>query len=326
MAAPDQSRIVEALSAYWRTAALIAAIDLDLFTVLGRGARTAAQLARACAADVAATRTLCDSLVSLGLLRARRGRYASAPDAARFLDTRSPDALAGASRFFAGPAVTRAFAGLAGTIRRGRGAGGAVSRIGVWTSFARETFGLRQQLAEDIAAHLRRRRLGRGRILDVGAGASPLGIALLRRARTASLVVQDRGPVVAEARRRAAAAGVGDRVATLPGEAAMVDWGGPFDLVLMVNVLDYFSAADRERLLGKARAALRPGGSLVVAAPLLDSGRHSPPDAVAYNLLLLALQSPGHPSTAREMRQQLRRAGFTSVTRCATPSMILARR
>lgn len=326
MAAPDPSRVLDALSAYWRTAALEAAIDLDLFTELGCGTRTVAQLATACGADGAATRTLCDSLVSMGLLRARGARYASAPDAARFLDTRSPDALAGASRFFAAPAVTRAFAGLAETVRRGPGPGGAASRPGVWTSFARETFALRRQLARDIADHLRRRRLARGRILDIGAGASPLGIALLRRARTASLVVQDRGPVVTEARRRAAAAGLGDRVATLPGDAATVDWGGPFDLVLMVNVLDYFGRVDRNRLLRKARAALRPGGSLVVAAPLLDEGRQSPPDAVAYSLLLLALQSPGRPSTAREMRQQLRRAGFTSVTRCASPSMVIARR
>lgn len=322
----DPSHRRDPLSAYWRTAAFTAAVDLDLFRVLGRGARTAAELARALHADAAAVRTLCDALVSMGFLHSSRGRYCRTSRAVRFPEAPSAGALAALPRFFKAPPVKRAFASLSETVRRGPSAEGAASRVGVWTSFAEQTSALRQQLADDIADCLVGRRLVGGRILDIGAGGSPLGIALLRRARTASLIAQDRAAVVAVARRRAAAAGVGDRLVTLPGDALTVDWGGPFDLVLMVNVLDYLAGADRARLLRKARAALRPGGCLVVAAPLLDDSRQSPPDAVAYALMLLALQSPGQPSTTRELRQWLRRARFATIIRCSSPSMMLARR
>lgn len=326
MPATDLAPMFDALSAYWQTTALRAATDLGLFAALGRGALTATELALALDADAAATRTLCDALVSMGRLRHRHGRYRPALKAAPRPASRSAGTRRALPRFFRAPLVDAAFAGLAGTVLRGPAAGGAAGRADVWTAFAKETSALRRQLAEDIADALGRRGLAGGRILDVGSGASPLGITLLRRARTASLVVQDLAPVVAVARRRAAAAGVGKRLTTLPGDAVTTDWGGPFDLVLMVNVLDYFSGADRAKLLRKARAALRPGGVLVVAAPLLDEGRRSPPDAVAYAVLLLALQSPGAPSTSRELRQQLRRARFAAVTRCASPSMLLARR
>ena len=48
MGSSDPSRIVDVLCAYWQTATLTAAIDLGVFSALGSGARTAAELARAC--------------------------------------------------------------------------------------------------------------------------------------------------------------------------------------------------------------------------------------------------------------------------------------
>jgi SAM-dependent methyltransferase len=326
MPAPDPSRIIDALSAYWQTAAIRAAIDLGVFTALGRRARTASQIAADCGADAAALGRLCDSLVSLGLLRARKGRYRSTAEAARFLDARSPDSLASLPRFFDARPVTTAFTGLAATVRRGSSVAGVASRIRFWRGFAAATFPLRRRAAIDIADELQRRRLVRGRILDVGAGASPLGIELLSRARQATLVVQDRSPVVRVAIRQAGSAGVGDRVAALPGDALWVEWGGPFDLILMMNVIDYFGAGARARLVRKAHAALRPGGVLAVSAPFLNESRTSPPEAVFYDLLLLALEAEGQASTPAEMRRLLGGARFSPITRCRGLPLMLGRR
>ncbi len=119
MGSSDPSRIVDVLCAYWQTATLTAAIDLGVFSALGSGARTASELARACGADRASLIRLCDSLVSLGLLRSAGGRYRAAADAARFLDAQSPESLVAIRRFFSAPPVTTAFAGLAATVRGG---------------------------------------------------------------------------------------------------------------------------------------------------------------------------------------------------------------
>lgn len=324
MSSPDPSRMVDALCAYWETSALTAAIELGLFSALGRRTRSASELAAACRADRALLVRLCDSLVSLGFMRAASGRYRAAADAARFLDASSPESMVASPRFFNAPPVTTAFANLAGTVR-GRSTRRALRSDRLWPAFARATLALRRREARAIATALIRRGVVAGRILDVGGGASPLGIELLHRCRAATLIVRDRAPVAKVAREHARAARVSDRVAIIGGDVMTGDLGGPFDLVLMVNVLDYFDGPAQLRLLRKARQALRPGGTLVIVAPLLDAGRHSPPEAVAYDLLLLAIGSPARPATWRERRQQLRRAGFAAVVRRADPSMVLAR-
>ena len=325
MPADDPSRILETLCAYWQTATLNAALDLDLFTALGGEAATAAALARACGADEARLRRLCDALVSLGLLTLVRGRYRSAPEAARFLDARSPETLVEIRRFFNRPPVASGFARLAGRVRDARSRR-RPSPATHWRVFAEAATPLRRALAVTIARELQSRGFVRGRILDVGAGASPLGIELLRRNRSASLVVQDGRAVVTLALRAAAGRAVDDRVTALAGDARRLRWGGPYDLVLLINALDYFDDADRALLLGKARAALRPGGAVALYAPLLNRGRASPPDAVAYDLLLLALNAPGGASTFDGLRAELRRAGLVSVTRCHGLPLVLARR
>ncbi len=326
MPAFDPSRQAESLRAHWRSAAAAAAMELGVFAALEHRARTAPELARALGADTSAVRTLCDALVSMGLLAARQGRYRAVPRATQVQPPGPSRAGATLPRFFTSPPVKKAFAGLADVVRHGPSPAGAASRASLWAAFAKETSSLRHQLAEDLAGTLIDRRLARGRILDIGSGASPLGIMLLQRAPTASLVAVDHAGVVGLARRRASAAGVGDRLTTRAGDALAMDWGGMFDLVLMVNVLDYFTAGDQSRLVRKARAALRPGGSVMVASPMLDEGRRSPPDAVAYSLLLLALESPGQASTTAEMRRRLRRARFGAITRVRSPSMLVARR
>jgi 2-polyprenyl-3-methyl-5-hydroxy-6-metoxy-1,4-benzoquinol methylase len=322
----DPARIVDTLIAYWRSDALKAAIDLDLFTALGGRRRTAAQLAAQCDAEGPGLRTLCDYLASLGLLRVRRGRYSSAPDARRFLDAASPDALVAIPRFFNADPLASAFSHLARTVRHGAPPIAASRRERMWRTFATAALPLRRWFAGPAADALLKMRLVRGRILDVGAGASPLGIELLRRTEDTSLVVQDRPSIVRVALRHARDSGVRDRVSALAGDARTVAWPGPFDLILMVNVLDYLDEDVAARILKKARAALAPAGTLAVCSPLLDESRTGPADAVAHALMLVALGAAGRAATVGETTRRLRRAGFSTVAAKRSASLVLGRR
>ncbi|MGC1687236.1 MAG: methyltransferase dimerization domain-containing protein, partial [Candidatus Acidiferrales bacterium] len=55
--------IFETLNAYQRTSALKAAIELDVFTAIGEGAGTVAEIARRTRASKRGVRGLCDYLV-----------------------------------------------------------------------------------------------------------------------------------------------------------------------------------------------------------------------------------------------------------------------
>jgi cyclopropane fatty-acyl-phospholipid synthase-like methyltransferase len=136
--------------------------------------------------------------------------------------------------------------------------------------------------------------------------------------------VIDRAPVVAIARRRARASGLGARVTAISGRAQSAAWGGPYDLILMINVLEYFTDGDRQTLLRKARAALRPGGSLVMHSPMLNDRLTGPPEAVAYDLMLMALGAGGGAMTFRDLKARCQEAGFKSVTRTRRLPMVIA--
>ena len=85
--APSPELIFETLVAYQRSAALRAAIELDLFRAIGEGPGDIASLARQCGASERGIRILCDYLTILGLLprkmavtgTPRRARYSWTP-------------------------------------------------------------------------------------------------------------------------------------------------------------------------------------------------------------------------------------------------------
>ena len=80
------SRVFDAFTGYQRTAALRAAVDIDLFTAVGAGADTLAALAERCGAAERGVRALANRLVVDGFLTKDGERYGLTPEAAVFLD------------------------------------------------------------------------------------------------------------------------------------------------------------------------------------------------------------------------------------------------
>jgi hypothetical protein len=85
----------DTVNAYQRTAALKAAIELDVFTVMGDKRITAQQLAKECAASERGMRILCDYLTVLGFLSKEEHHYSLTSGSAMLLNQHSPVYLAG---------------------------------------------------------------------------------------------------------------------------------------------------------------------------------------------------------------------------------------
>src|SRR5262249_42287498 len=154
---------------------------------------------------------------------------------------------------FTSPFLIQAFAQLPKTVRLGRttlaGEGLLEPDHPDWISFAKATWPLRLLEAEMVVRALERQRLARGRILELGCGGSPMGITLLTRHSKVSLAAQDWSHVLTITAEHARQAGLAERIELLPGDARTIDFAGPYDLVLMVNFLDYFDEAARLALL-----------------------------------------------------------------------------
>ena len=96
---PSPELFFETAFAHQRTAALKAAIDLDVFTAIDEGARTARAVADARKVPERGVRILCDYLTVLGFLTKRGDTYALTPDSTVFLSKRSQAYLGVTLRF-----------------------------------------------------------------------------------------------------------------------------------------------------------------------------------------------------------------------------------
>ena len=77
MKSTDPDELFELSRRFMASRVLLSGFELGVFTALGRGPRTSAQVAAAVKADARATDRLLDALVVLGLLRKRGGRCGS---------------------------------------------------------------------------------------------------------------------------------------------------------------------------------------------------------------------------------------------------------
>jgi len=118
---PNPLGIFQMMNAFQQTAALCAAVELDLFSIIASGQASADGVARAAQADARGVAILADFLVIHGLLTKAEGRYGLSPEAAMFLERRSPACLADTAQWF-GYLTER------GNLRQ---LGGATSRAGI---------------------------------------------------------------------------------------------------------------------------------------------------------------------------------------------------
>ena len=105
--------VFEMLNAHQRTAALKAAIELDIFRAVGEGPGDLASIARHCSASERGIRILCDFLTICGVLTKADGRYRHTPTSAAFLDPRSPSSLASIAQFLGNPVMREPYDHLA---------------------------------------------------------------------------------------------------------------------------------------------------------------------------------------------------------------------
>jgi hypothetical protein len=327
---PNPERIFTTLSAHERAAALAAAIELDLFTAIGEGATTTADLAGRVGAAERGVRILANFLVVDGFLTKADGRYGLAPESAAFLDRRSPAYLGTMAGFIGAPGVARRFERLADAVRRGgaepdAAEGSLAPSDPMWVAFARSMVPMVRPVAEMIAEIVG----PVSRALDIAAGHGMFGIAIARANPGARVVAVDWGNVLEVAREHAEQAGVAHRIELRPGSAFEVELGTGYDLVLITNFLHHFDRATCVGLRRRLRAALGPGGRAAIAEFVPDESGVSPPIPAMFSLKMLAGTPGGQAYTFPEHQAMCREAGFASVERhplAPTPQTLLLAR
>src|SRR3954447_4083853 len=97
------------LTGFQASAAFKAAVELELFTKIGEGHRTAAEIASVAGAAERGIRILADAMTVLGLLTKSGDEYSLTDESAAFLDKNSQMYIGSAVEFLMGPTQMRGF-------------------------------------------------------------------------------------------------------------------------------------------------------------------------------------------------------------------------
>ncbi|MGH9546922.1 MAG: methyltransferase [Terriglobales bacterium] len=315
-APPSPQLFFETVNAFHQTAALKAAIQLDVFSAVGEGNQTAATIARRCQASERGIRILCDALVIIGFLKKDASSYSLTQDSAVFLDRRSPAYLGGSIQFLLAPAAMAGYEELAAAVRKG---GTVIDQDSttpehpMWVDFARGMAPLMKMPAELIAKLLQADEGKKWKVLGLAVGHGLFEITIAQHNPNAEVWAVDWPNVLEVARENAAAAGIAGRYHTIPGSAFDVEYGNDYDLVLVTNFLHHFDAPTCEKLLKKVHAALKPGGRTVILEFVPNDDRVSPPIPAHFSLTMLAGTPGGEAYTFAELRRMLGSAGYSAV-------------
>jgi len=310
--------VFDMVNAHQRTAALNAAIELDLFRAVGEGPGDVSSIARHCKASERGTRILCDYLVINGILAKENGHYTHTPSSAAFLDPRSPACMASVAQFMSNLQVQSTYGQLAEIVRNGRtilpGSGTVEPENPLWVEFAEKMAPMMGPMAAPLGKVVLEGHDGPMRVLDIAAGHGLFGIEIAKQNPQAHVTGLDWAQVLNVAVANAQKLGVADRYDLLPGSAFEVEFGGPYDAVLLTNFLHHFDVPTCVGLLKKVRGALKPGGRAATLEFVPNEDRVSPAMPAAFSLIMLATTESGDAYTLSELTAMYQEAGFKDIS------------
>lgn len=144
----------------------------------------------------------------------------------------------------------------------------------------------------------------RGDVLDLGGGHGRYGRAFADAGHRVTLF--DQPHVVSIARKRH-----GDTLSYVEGDFHQVEsFGGPYDLVLLCNVVHGEGPEANASLIARAAKSLRPGGRLAIRDMFLDEHGAHPSNAAFFGLTMLFYTEQGSSPTVKAAREWCERAGL----------------
>ncbi|MET8680170.1 class I SAM-dependent methyltransferase [Streptomyces sp. NPDC004647] len=311
---PEQ--IIDDLWAPRATQVLLTAVELGLFSHLATGARTAADIAEAAGAAPRGVLRVLDALVALGYLEKDGGEYELTAVSRRFLVRDSPSYLGDMCREtrLLWPSWSR----LTDVVRTGEptalweeesaGREHFPQLVSAWFPMS---FGAARAA---VGALPERTRAGIRRVLDVAAGSGAWSLAFALELPEARVTTVDHPEVTAITRKFTERFGVADRYEHISGNLREVPFGDGYDLVTLGYIVHTEGPEWGRRLIEKAYAALRDGGTLLIGDMIPDDDRTGPDIPLVFAATdLLLFSRHGDVFTMRDYRAWLTDAGFRSV-------------
>ena len=319
------NEIVDLASAYYGSAVLFAAIDVDLFARIERGEKIEGR----------GLTLLADACVAEGLLEKNGETYANTPAGKAALIPGGPADLTKAIRY--NRDVYPAWGKLAEFAFTGKPVERPEVHLGEnetrTKAFAAAMFGRAMGIGKSIVPML---ELGHGNctmcqyeqtnnftVLDLAGGPAAYAILMCQANPGMTCVTVDLPAISAEAKGYVAQFGLSDRIECRAGSYHTDEYEAEaYDAVTIFGALHQESPAQIVDILKRAHRALRPGGRLLVLDMMTDRTHTAPKFSALFAVNMALTTANGWVFSDEELKGWMREAGFEpGETRPVPPPM-----
>lgn len=324
---PD--RIVQLTFAYMETKTMLSAAELGVFTHLGQGPATAAQLQKALGLHPRPAADFLDSLVALNLLTRDGDSYRNGPEADLYLVPGKRTYLGGYLQFISFH-LWPVWSQLTEMLRTGEPQYVQVHPEGIPEETNEDGDAFFDRMGTDLAEYrafvetqdafntpiavevAKRFDWGsRRNLVDLGGARGNLSALVAEAHPNLTATVFDLPPLEPLFTEHIKSLGLADRIRFHAGDF-LADPLPEGDVLLFGHVLHNWAPQQREMLIKKAYDALAPGGVLLVYDLMIDDTRSAARPLILSLHMMLAVTG-GSEYTAGECREWMTRAGFTGI-------------
>jgi hypothetical protein len=304
---------------FWGSKTLLSAVELDLFTVLGKGPRNAAQLAEELQLHPRSVLDFLDALVALGMLDRDEGLYRNTAETGAFLDRAKPGFMGGLL-LMANNRLYPFWGSLTEALRTGKPQNEAKQGGNPFETIYRDERVLREFLGAMSGVSLGLARAMAQKFpwqnyrsfVDVGTAQGALVVEIARKHEHLAGVGFDLpavGPVFDD---YIAANHLQERIRFHPGDF-FKDALPSADVLVMGHILHDWDLEQKRELLAKSYEALPAGGCLIVYDAVIDDERRQNAFGLLMSLNMLIETPGGFDYTGKQCREWMSEAGFREV-------------
>jgi len=301
--------LVDTQVAYNAARAIMAGAELGIYESIGKGNKTAEQIAAECKTDLRATTQLIDCLVGLGYLNYNNGQYALKKKFHKWLLKDSESNLIGKLRFQL--YEWNWMANLEEYVRTGKPMDFHYKmNAEEWASYQNGMRDLSINSAKELGKKLKL-KTGATDMLDIGGSHGLYSIEICKHHPGLSSTILELPGAINEASNIAAKYGLSDKIHYKAGNALTDDLGeNKYDLIMINNVVHHFTNEQNIELAKKIARALKPGG-LYAIGEFIRLNKPGEGGAVAATAgLYFALISSSGTWSTQEMRSWMDKAGL----------------
>ena len=323
--APDTRRILELGSGFWASRALLSAVELGVFTELGRGPMPFDPLRARVGLHPRAARDFLDTLVALGLLLREGDVYRNAPDTDALLDRAKPGYIGALLEMFVERLWTP-WGQLTQSLRSGApyesNAGGDdafdafYSSAEKMRSFVTAMTAISLPLARALAAQFPWRQ--HQTVFDIGGaqGCVPVQLALAHPHITGGVLDLPKvGPLFRDLTQQY---DLSDRLRFVAGNMFQDPWPRA-DVYILGHILHDWGMERKRALLARAYDALPTGGALIVYDAMIDNERRRNVFGLLMSLNMLVETPAGADYTPADCSGWFEAAGFRDIRTITLP-------